>query len=54
MSMQMNDHQLYLAFQLIDQDSAEVAVNTIQRCMFEVKQWIVKNLLKLNDDKQNS
>ncbi len=47
-----DDHQLYLAFQPIDQDSADVAVNKIQRCMVEVKQWTVKNMLKLNDDKK--
>ncbi len=46
-----DDHQLYLAFQPIDQDSADVAVNKIQRCMVEVKQWMVNNMLKLNDDK---
>ncbi len=46
-----NDHQLFLAFQPIDQDSADVVVNKIQRCMVEVKQWIVKNILKLNDEK---
>ncbi len=46
-----DDHQLYLAFQLIDQYSADVAVNKIQRCMVEVKQLMVKNMLKLNDDK---
>ncbi len=33
-----DDHQLYLAFQPIDQDSADVAVNKIQRCMAEVNQ----------------
>ncbi len=33
-----DDHQLYLAFQPIDQDSADVAVNKIRRCMIEVKQ----------------
>ncbi len=43
-----DDHQLYLAFQPIDQDSADIAVNKIQRCMVEVKQWMVKNMLKLN------
>ncbi len=42
--------QLYLAFQSIDEDSAYVVVNKIQRCMVEVKQWMVKNMLKLNDD----
>ncbi len=46
-----DDHQLYLAFQPIDKDIADVAVNKIQRCMVEVKQWMVKNMLKLNDDK---
>ncbi len=43
-----DDHQLYLTFQPIDQD---VVVNKIQRCMVEVKEWMVKNMLKLNDDK---
>ncbi len=33
-----DDHQLYYAFQPIDQDSADVAVNKIQRCMVEVQQ----------------
>ncbi len=42
---------MYLAFRPIDQDSADVVVNKIQRCMVEVKQWMVKNMLKLNDDK---
>ncbi len=46
-----DDHQLYLAFQPIDQNSADVEVNKIQRCIVEVKQWMVKNMLKLNDDK---
>ncbi len=46
-----DDHQLYLAFQPIDQDSADVVLNKIQRCKIEVKQWIVLNMLKLNDDK---
>ncbi len=46
-----NDHELYLAFKPIDQDNAYVAVNKIQRCMVEVKQWMVKNKLKLNNDK---
>ncbi len=40
-----DDHQLYLAFQPIDQDNADVVVNKIQRCMVEVKQWMVKNML---------
>ncbi len=40
-----------MAFQPIDQDSADVAVIKIQRCMDEVKQWMVKNILKLNYDK---
>ncbi len=46
-----DDHQLYLAFQPIDQDSDDVFVNKIQRCMAEVKQWMVHNMLQLNDDK---
>ncbi len=46
-----DDHQLYLVFQSIDQAGADVAVNKIQRCKIEVKQWIVLNMLKLNDDK---
>ncbi len=45
-----DDHQLYLAFQPTDQNSVDVVVNTIQRFMVEVKQWIVQNMLKLNDD----
>ncbi len=44
-------HQLYLAFQPIDQDYFDVAVNKIQRCFIEVKQWMVKNMLKLNNEK---
>ncbi len=31
---------------------ADVAVNKIQRCMVEVKQRMVRNILKLNDDKR--
>ncbi len=41
---------LYLAFQPIYQDSANVAINKSQRSMVEVKQWMVKTMLKLNDD----
>ncbi len=33
-----DDHQLYLAFQPIDQNRSDEAVNKIQRCMVEVKQ----------------
>ncbi len=47
----VNDYQLYLAFKPIGQDSADVAVNKILRCIAEVKQWLVKRKLKLNDDK---
>ncbi len=46
-----DDHQLYLILQHIDQDSADVAVNKIQSYMVEVKQTMVLNILKLNDDK---
>ncbi len=46
-----DDHQLNLAFQPIGQDSADVVVNKILRCIVEVKQWMIKNMLKLNDDK---
>ncbi len=44
-------HQLYLAFQPIDQDSAHVVVNKIQQFMIEVKHREVQKMLKLNDDK---
>ncbi len=33
-----DDHQLYLAFQPINQYSADVAVNKIRRCMVDGKQ----------------
>ncbi len=46
-----DDHQSHLAFLPIDQDSADLAVNKITRCIVEIKQWMVKNMLKLNDDK---
>ncbi len=46
-----DDRHLYLAFQPIDQDSADAVLNKIQICMVEVKQWMVKYMLKLNDDK---
>ncbi len=46
----LNDCMLYLAFQPIYQDSANVAINKSQRSMVEVKQWMVKTMLKLNDD----
>ncbi len=36
-----DDHQLYLAFQPIDQDSVDVAVNKVQICIVEVIQWII-------------
>ncbi len=51
-----DDHQLYLAFQPINQDSADVAFkfNKIQRCMVELKQWMIQNMLKLNNDNTHS
>ncbi len=35
----------------IDQDSVDVVVIKIKKCMVEVIQWMVRNMLKLNDDK---
>ncbi len=44
-------HQMYLSFQPIDKNSADVIVNNIQTCMVDVKQWIVQHMLKLNNHK---
>ena len=46
-----DDTQLYLSFDVRDDDSLNNARETMQRCVSLVKAWMTANKLKLNDEK---
>ena len=46
-----DDHQLYLAFRPDSSISQESAVEAIQYCVKDVRQWMLSNELKINDSK---
>jgi exonuclease III len=43
-----DDTQLYLGF---DPAEAEIAVRAMEECLREIRQWMIDNFLKLNEDK---
>jgi hypothetical protein len=45
-----DDTQLYLAFEPID-ETMNVAIEQLESCIAEIRRWMAKNFLKLNDDK---
>ena len=46
-----DDTQLYLSFKFRDKVSGDATIQLMQQCVAEIKLWMKKNLLKLNDDK---
>ena len=46
-----DDTQLYLAFKPSDSLSKQDTKVKIEKCVEEIRSWMVENLLKLNDDK---
>ena len=49
--MYADDTQLYLSYKLSSPGDEAIAVARVQACIVEVKEWMVVNKLKLNDDK---
>jgi len=45
-----DDTQLYLAFEPTD-ETMNVAIEQLEACIAEIRRWMAKNFLKLNDDK---
>ena len=43
--------QLYLAFNPLTPGSIEEVKTRVENCVKEIKEWMAKNFLKLNDDK---
>ena len=46
-----DDTQLYLAFKPSDPSSKPLTVSRIERCVNDIRLWMLENFLKLNDDK---
>ncbi len=46
-----DDTQLYLSFNRSDPASADLAINKLEQCIHEIKQWMLVNKLKLNGNK---
>ena len=46
-----DDHQLYLSFSPNSTLSQENAVQVVESCLLEVKEWMISNKLKMNDSK---
>ena len=46
-----DDHQLYIAFNPNSQASQENALIALQACISEIRQWMLVNKLKINDNK---
>ena len=46
-----DDTQIYVSFVIQDQSDLDTAVRRIEKCILEVKQWMTRNLLKLNSEK---
>ena len=49
-----DDLQNYLSFTLGIEMDKECCINNLQNCIAEIRVWMHTNLLKLNDEKQNS
>ena len=49
--MYANDTQIYVAFEISSSTGKQVAIETIQACISEIRPWILLNKLQLNDGK---
>ena len=46
-----DDTQLYISFKPCDSISRQTAISQVEACIKDIKTWMTKNLVKLNDDK---
>ena len=46
-----DDTQIYMSFSCTDSNSQQSCLNSVQRCVTQIKSWMLNNKLKLNDDK---
>ena len=48
-----DDTQLYATFDVNDEASLTSSLQTLEYCIAEIRSWMAKNMLKLNDDKSD-
>ena len=48
-----DDTQIYIAFETYSSTGEQVAIETIQACISEIRSWMLLNKLQLNDAKLN-
>ena len=46
-----DDHQIYLSFRLITSTNQIASVTAIENCMAELRNWLIPNMLMVNDSK---
>ena len=47
----VDDTQLYVSFNANSCDDQSAAVEAMQRCIMDIRQWMLSDKLKLNDGK---
>ena len=46
-----DDQQLYLSFKPVKSGDKENCIRRLEECIVEIREWMMANMLKLNDDK---
>ena len=46
-----DDTQLYLAFKPVDTATQDTAVSAMKACLRDIRQWMIKDKLMINDEK---
>ena len=46
-----DDQQIYLSFKPVKSGDKENSIRRLEACIAEIREWMVANMLKLNDDK---
>ena len=46
-----DDRQLYLSFKSDDKSSLDVAISAMNRCISDLRNWMIRESLMINDDK---
>ena len=46
-----DDRQLYLSFKSDDKSSLDVAISAMNRCISDLRNWMIRDRLMINDDK---
>ena len=46
-----SDTQLYLAFKPVDTATQDTAVSAMKACLRDIRQWMIKDKLMINDEK---